>query len=172
MSTTHSTLLGTICHALSVVIFLDLEKAFELICPLAVKNLITHMGIRVASPLAIQETLINMEIRCRLWIDDYFRKRTAKVRLQGHLPQHMSLEIGMPQDGVLSPAHFNTLMSCILNKHLPEGCKITCYGDDLAIISAGRHCLRRTQSCLDLVSEKCCRTGLKISAAKYKALAL
>ena len=158
-STAHSisTLLSTICTSPAVVVFLDLEKAFEL-----------------ASPLAIQETLIHKGVKGRLlaWIADYFKNRSANVRFQGHLSQHMPLENGTPQGGVLSPALFNTLMSNILDIHLPEGCKIISYADDLAIIASGNHCLTRAQRCLNLVSEECCRTGLKISAAKSKAMAL
>ena len=159
MSTAHSiaTLLSTINTGASVAVFLDLEKAFEL-----------------ASPLAIQESLIQKGIRGKLlaWIGDYFTNRTARVKFQGHLSQHMPLENGTPQGGVLSPALFNTLMSCILNINLPVGCKIISYADDIAIISTGPYCLNKAQRCLDLVSEECCRTGLKISAAKSKAMAL
>lgn len=56
-------------------------------------------------------------------------------------------------------------MSYILNIHLPGGCKIISYADDLAIISTGRHCLGETERCLDLVS-KCGRTELKITEDK------
>lgn len=97
-----------------MIVFLDLEKAFEL-----------------ASPLAIQETLIHKGVKGILlaWIADYFKNRSANVRFQGHLSQHMPLENGTPQGGVLSPALFNTLMSNILDIHLPEGCKIISYAD-------------------------------------------
>ena len=121
-----------------MVVFLDLEKAFEL-----------------ASPLAIQETLIRKGVKGRLlaWIADYFSDRSANVRFQGHFSQHMPLENGTPQGGVLSPALFNTLMSNILDIRLPEGCKIISYADDLAIIASGNHCITRAQRCLNLVSE-------------------
>ncbi|XP_069991985.1 uncharacterized protein [Penaeus vannamei] len=95
-----SILLSSICTTPSVVVFLDLNKAFEL-----------------ASPLAIQETLIHMGVKDRI----------ANVRFQGHFSQQKPLENGTPQGGVLSPALFNTLMSNILNIHLPEGCKIISY---------------------------------------------
>ena len=151
MSTAHSiaTLLSTVSTTSAVVIFLDLEKAFEL-----------------ASPLAIQESLAQKGIRGKLlaWIGDYFRNRRARVKFQGHLSQHLPLENGTPQGGVLSPTLFNVLMSCILNLNLPRGCKIISYADDLAITSIGTQCLNNAQRCLDLMSEECCRTGLKISA--------
>lgn len=67
---------------------------------------------------------------------------------------------------------FSIALSCILNIQLPVGCKIISYADDLAIISTSRYCLRRAQRCLDLVSEECCTTGLKISATKSKVMAL
>ena len=159
MSTTHSiaNLLLTISTYSSVVIFLDLEKAFEL-----------------ASPLAIMESLITKGIRGKLlaWISDYFHNRTARVRFQGHLSPFQPLENGTPQGGVLSPALFNTLMIGILRIQLPGGCKIISYADDLAIICTGPQVMNKAQRSLDLVSAECCRVGLRISAQKSKAMAL
>ena len=159
MSTSHSiaTLLSTVSCVSSVVIFLDLEKAFEM-----------------ASPLAILESLSRKGVRGRLlaWIEAYFQNRVARVRFQGHHSRYLPLENGTPQGGVLSPALFNTLMSSLLELQLPVGSRIISYADDLAIISAGRGALTKAQHCLDLVTGECCRLGLKISAAKSKAMAL
>lgn len=70
-------LLSTISTVKSVVVFLDLEKAFEL-----------------GSPLAIQETLIHKGIRGKLltWIGDYFSIRTFEVIFQGHSTCHKKME--------------------------------------------------------------------------------
>ena len=159
MSTAHSisTLLATINASPSVVIFLDLEKAFEL-----------------ANPLAILEGLARRGIRGKLlsWIREYFRERSARIRFQGHLSGYLPLENGTPQGGVLSPALFNILMSGILELRLPTGCKVISYADDLAIAAIGRHALTHAQRSLDLVSEECNRVGLKISADKSKAMVL
>ncbi|XP_027218621.1 uncharacterized protein [Penaeus vannamei] len=138
MSTTHSItiLLSTIYTTTSVVVFLDLEIAFEL-----------------SSPLAIQESLIHKGIRGKLlaWVADYFKNRTANARYHGHLSQLLPLEDGTPLGGVLSATLFN-LMSSILNIHPSEGCRIIFYADNMANIF-GKRCLNRAQCCLDLVSE-------------------
>lgn len=68
-----ATLLSTTSIVPFVVVFLDLEKGYDL-----------------ASPLAIQETLNQKGIRGKLlpWIGTYFRSRAAKVRFQDYLPKH------------------------------------------------------------------------------------
>lgn len=69
----------------------------------------------LAIPLAIQEAIVYIGIRGRLLAlaGDCFMDRTAKVRFQGHLSQHMPLENGTPQGEILSPALLNILMSGI-----------------------------------------------------------
>lgn len=97
------------------------------------------------------------------WIGNYFRIKTAKFRVQDPLPQHMPLGNGVQKGGLLSPVLFNDLMSCILNVCLPEGHKIISFAVDHTVISTDRKILRKAQHCLDPVSEKCCRTGLKMN---------
>lgn len=66
-----------------------------------------------------------------------------------------------------------TLMLSTLAIPLLEGFKIIFYA--LAIITTGkrhRNIARRTQHCLDLMCEECCKSRLKISAAKAKAMTL
>ncbi|XP_069979412.1 uncharacterized protein [Penaeus vannamei] len=93
------------------------------------------------------------------WKADYFKNRSANVRFQGHLSQHMPLENGTPQGGVLSPALFiNFHVQHTRHSPAREGCKIISYADDLAIIASGNHSLTRAQRCLNLVSVECCRT--------------
>lgn len=83
MSTAHSigTLLSTTNTFTSVLVFLNLEKAFEL-----------------ASSLGIQQTMTQRGIQGKLlaWVGDYFRNRTARVRFQGQLSQFLQLENGTP----------------------------------------------------------------------------
>ena len=158
MSTAHSlaTLLSIVSKTSAVVVFLDLEKAFEL-----------------ASPHAILETLVRKGVKGKLlaWIEDYLKDRTARVRFQGHLSEFYNLENGTPQGGVLSPTLFNVLMVNILELPLPNGCKIISYADDLALIVTGKgNKFQRAQLCLNDIEDESCRIGLKISAAKSKAM--
>lgn len=113
------------------------------------------------------EILIQRGISSKVmaWISVYFRNRMARTRFKG-LSQLLQSENGMPQDGILSQALLNTLTSGIFIIHLQEEYKIISYEDDLAVITTGRHSLKRDQCCLDLVFEECRKTGVKISATK------
>lgn len=76
-----ATLLSIICTTPTVIVFLALVKAFE-----------------PASPIAIQEPSYIWESE----VDSYFKGRTVRF--------HMPLENGTPQDEILSPALFNSLV--------------------------------------------------------------
>ena len=80
-STAHSisTLLSTICTSPAVVVFLDLEKAFEL-----------------ASPLAIQETLIHKGVKGRLlaWIAILkIDQQMSDFKATSHSTCHLKMEL-------------------------------------------------------------------------------
>ncbi|XP_076043615.1 uncharacterized protein LOC143026730 [Oratosquilla oratoria] len=144
--TAHSiaTLLATVSSEPSIAIFLDLEKAFEL-----------------ASPLAIQDTIVCKGVRGRLltWIGDYLSRRSAF---------HGAREWYTTE----SPTLFNVLISNVLELPLPHGCKIISYTDDLALIIAGKQrCHDWAQRCFDAVAAECVRIGLKISPRKSKDMA-
>ncbi|XP_076047363.1 uncharacterized protein LOC143028890 [Oratosquilla oratoria] len=76
-----ATLLSHVERGHAMVVFFDLEKAFEL-----------------ASPDAILEGLAARGTRGRLlqWIADYLSNRRARVRLQGAVPNYHPLENGTP----------------------------------------------------------------------------
>ena len=155
--TTHSvaTLLSHVGNEKSVVVFLDLEKAFEL-----------------ASPYAILETLEKKGVRGRLlaWIENYLQDRSARVRFQGHLSEYQNLENGTPQGGVLSPTLFNILMSNLVEIPMKYGCTLISYADDLALVAKGTGRMRKAQYTLDKIDDECCKLGLKISAPKSKVM--
>lgn len=58
-------------------------------------------------------------------------------------------------------------MISILDLQLPEGCRISSYVA-LALIPSGKYSVRRTQLCLDLLSDKCCRIRLKMYSSQVK----
>ncbi|XP_076052657.1 uncharacterized protein LOC143032075 [Oratosquilla oratoria] len=151
-----TTLLSHVEQRHAMVVFFDLEKAFEL-----------------ASPAAILDSLAARGVQGKLlqWIADYLSNRTARVRLQGVESCYHPLENGTPQGGVLSPTLFNVLMSALIAIPLPTGCRLLSYADDVALVVAGRRTkARRTQMCLDRISSKCEELGLKISPPKTKAM--
>ncbi|XP_063854131.1 uncharacterized protein LOC135096523 [Scylla paramamosain] len=149
-------LLTQIDHRPAVIVFIDLEKAFEL-----------------ASPHAILDALVRKGVRGRLlaWLRDYLQRRRARVRFQGLRSTFKVLENGTPQGGILSPLLFNLLMEQLVALPFHAGTVLLSYADDLALVVTGRgNKLRRTQQALDLISRKCQDLGLKISAEKSRAM--
>ena len=149
-------LLAQANHQPTVIIFLDLEKAFEL-----------------ASPHAILTALVGKGVRGHLlaWLRDYLQHRRARVKFQGQRSSLRELENGTPQGGILSPLLFNLLMEQLVSLPFHDDTVLLSYADDLALVVSGRgNKLRRTQHALDLISRKCEELGLKISAEKSRAM--
>lgn len=137
------------------VVFLDIEKAFELANPQAILHILVKKGVTG---------------RMLAWTRDYLTDRHARVTFQGHSSIDHALQNGTPQGGVLSPFLFNLLMEEIVSLKLPQFCTILSYADDLVLIVKGAKSLNRTQICLDRITEKCKILGLKLSHAKSKAM--
>ena len=159
-STTDSiaSLLATVNNQPAVVVFLDLEKAFEL-----------------ASPSAIADALAARGVKGRLlrWTYDYLSDRTARVRFQGQNSSLQVFENGTPQGGVLSPTLFNVLMEALVRLPTHRNVTLFSYADDLALIATGKgNRVARTQAALDTVTAACKELGLKVSAEKSKAMAV
>ena len=153
-----ASLLSLINDRKAVVVFLDLEKAFEL-----------------ASPTAIAATLAARGVRGKLlaWARDYLEARSASVRFQGHVSTAHNFENGTPQGGVLSPTLFNVLMECLVALPLHRNVTLISYADDLALVSSGAgDILARAQTALDAVTHACADLGLKVSAEKSMAMAV
>ena len=153
-----ASLLATINNQKAIVVFLDLEKAFEL-----------------ASPTAITDALASRGVSGRLlrWTHDYLSERTARVRFQGRVSGPRNFENGTPQGGVLSPTLFNVLMECIVRTPLHGNVTLLSYADDLALVCTGRgDRVRRAQKALDSVTTACQDLGLRVSAEKSKAMAV
>ena len=151
MVTTH------ICYSTStrpVAVFIDLEKAFELAAKLPIVSALIRKGVK-GKMLA--------------WLADYLTDRSAQVRFQGKLSTPVTFENGTPQGSILSPMLFNLLMEQIVAIKLSATSKILSYADDLALLSQKTNS-RMLSFDLFAIEEKCNRLGLKVSAAKTKAM--
>lgn len=141
----------------TIIIFLDIEKAFELANPFAIADILARKGIK--------GNLLS-------WIYDYLTDRTARVKFQGQYSEHKHLENGTPQGGVLSPTLFNVLMEEIVSCQLPDQTQVISYADDLAIVVGKNGALRKAKTALQIVERKCRELGLKVSDSKTKAMFL
>ena len=146
----------------SAIVFLDLEKAFEL-----------------ANPTAILNNLANRKVKGKLlsWIKDFLTERKANLKYQGAISDTMPFENGTPQGSTISPTLFNYLIEEILELELPRNVKIQAYADDIVIYqkiirpkNARPLTIRPLQEALNSLTKCINNLGLKISIDKTKAL--
>ncbi|XP_064096330.1 uncharacterized protein LOC135208112 [Macrobrachium nipponense] len=139
--------MSTINERKAIVVFLDLEKAYEL-----------------ASAAAILEALADKAVKGNLlaWAKGYMQNRQARVTFQGASSDFLNLENGTPQGGILSPFLFNVLMEKLATTTLPNGVEIFIYADDVCLVSTDRH--RSHQN----MQSACKDLGLKITLQRQK----
>lgn len=143
-------------HRSTLVVFLDLEKAFE-----------------QASPDSILIALVEVQGCLLAWLRDYLHHPQARARFQGYKSSFTELENGTPQGGILSSFLFNFLMEHLVALMFREGTELLSYADDLILVVTGHsNMMNRVQQVLDLTTEKCEAFGLKISAQNSRALAI
>ena len=139
----------------SIVIYLDLEKAFELIDHTV---LVSALALR-----GVQGKILK-------YIKNYLENRSARVRFQGQYSEYHDLGNGVPQGGILSPTIFNMVIEEIHSIKV-EHTEILSYADDLAIIVTKKEgAIDIAQNVLDMVADKCFDLGLKINPNKTKAV--
>ena len=147
------------------IIFVDLEKAFELVDHRVVLASLCQLGVTG---------------RLLAYVRAYLKDRRASVSVQGLHSPYVHLKNGVPQGAVLSPLLFNAVMAALVKevktqlarKGLPKA-SVLCYADDIAIICAHRTKVKEEAAeVLSLVGAACRDLGLKISAKKTKALLL
>jgi len=139
----------------SIIVYLDLEKAFEL-----------------ANREAIISTLASRGISGNIlkWCNDYLLDRKARVRFQGHTSGFMQFENGTPQGGILSPFLFNILIAELLSVQTPPNSHLMAYADDIQLITTGSARLINAQHTLDIIAARCKELGLKINSGKTRAM--
>ncbi len=141
----------------TIVVFLDLTRAFES-CPRE----------------AIMEALVSKGLKGNLaaYASELLKDRVAAVKVQGEVSTYMPLKKGTPQGGVLSPLFFNQLMEHLVSLPYPEGSKVLSYADDLTHLTHGEKdsVLHTAQLSLDLLSQHADILGLSFSPVKCKAI--
>ena len=123
-------ILATVEQQKATVLFLDLEKAFEL-----------------TNPAAILETLVEKGAKGKLlhWIKNIVLRRRGRVKFQGVASDYKQLHNGMPQGGILSLFLFNVLMENIANLALPRDTNISVFADNITVAITGNNQLIDTQ---------------------------
>ena len=150
-------ILATINDRSAVVLFLDLEKAFEL-----------------ANPAAFLEALVDKGVKGHMlhWTKKHSLNRRARVKFQGVVSEYKDLQNGTPQGGILSPFLFNLLVERIAKMQLPGNAKLFIFADDITAVCTGRDKVMTAQEVLRRIELECRRLGLKINPAKTKAMAV
>ena len=142
----------------AVTIFLDIEKAFELVSK--------EVLLESASLLGIRGQLLT-------WLDDYLTNRTGAVHFQGKTSKVNHLSNGTPQGSSLSPVLFNMVINRLLQLDLGMNVKMTAYADDLAVHgrSIGEDFVyTQMTTALKKIETKAVQLGLKFSPEKCEAL--
>jgi len=149
------TLLSLLDGKDSIVVFLDLKKAFELANKDAILSSLAEKGLKG-------------KLLC--WLQDYLTDRSAKIRFQGHLSNSYNFENGTPQGGLLSPFLFNILVSNLMTIQFPANVHLLAYADDIQLVATGPNRHINAQSALDTIEAKSKELGLKVNPDKSKAL--
>ena len=101
-------ILATVKNKKATVLFLHLEKAFELTNPAAILDMLVEKGAK--------GKLLH-------WIKNNVLRRRGRAKFQGVVSDYKELHNGTLQGGILSPFLFNVLMENIAKLALPRNVK-------------------------------------------------
>ncbi|XP_050710063.1 uncharacterized protein LOC126994835 [Eriocheir sinensis] len=152
-----STLLSGVLGRQAVVVFLDLEKAFELASVPAVLSILAEKGVRG---------------RLLACIGQYLQDRRAAAHFQGCRSTTRAFENGTPQVGVLSPVLFNMLVEKLKAMPYSRYAQVLSYADDVAMVVSGPNHVASARFLLRRLSQTCASLGLVINRGKMKAMAI
>ena len=143
----------------SGVVFLDLEKAFDLV----------HHDI------LLKKLAIYLKKFSAIFLKSYLHNRTQCVLLHGSYSSKESVKYGVPQDSVLGPILFSLFINDfpLHVKNIPVDCDML--ADDTTLHTSGKDILQirsNMQDSLDQVSKRCDNNHMVISPIKTKSMTI
>ena len=142
-------------HVVSV--FFDLEKAYDTTWKHGILRDLYNMGLRGRMPI---------------FISNFLKNRTFKVRIGSTLSNTNKQEEGVPQGSILSTTLFNIKINN-LTKQFPKDINGALYVDDSTISyrSKNMHTIeRKLQNCINKINKWATENGFKFSKTKTKCL--
>ena len=135
-------------------VFLDIEKAYDMIWKKGLLYKISNIGIG--------GNMFN-------WINDFLKNRTMQVRLGAMFSEVQNVENGTPQGSVISPI----LFLLAINDIQPQNINSSLFADDTAIWKTGKNVkllAKQVQQSINYIEDWCNKWGFKVSVAKTKAV--
>ena len=143
-------------------VFLDLEKAFDLMWRSGVILKLTEYGIKG---------------RTLKWIRDFLTDRKIRVKIDDECADFQEQENGSPQGAVLSPMLFNvigdSLKQKLHNLLIKYGVDLSQFADDSAVWKSGKNVdeiIRIIQIILEAIEEWAIEWGFLISPGKTQVV--
>lgn len=136
----------------TIVVFFDLQKAYDTSWKRGILNSLFNYGLRGSLPTFIQ---------------NFLSDRCVKVKIGSALSEAKNIEQGVPQGSVLSCTLFAIAIDGVLDA-IPSGVKAALYVDDLTVYATGTAtCAKRKVALAIRNLEKWCQvTGFQFSASK------
>ncbi len=136
----------------TVAIFLDIQKAYDMVWRRGVLIKMKAMGICG---------------RTLKWVDSFMSNRVIQVKINGILSDKFITENGVPQGSVISPLLFNIAVSDI--PRCIQGINISQFADDIAIWKTSRSikfATKKVQTGLTDIVNWCNKWGFTLSVPK------
>ena len=140
---------------ITVVVFIDLEKAFDSVWHIGLVNKIQNLGIKG---------------RMLRWLKSYLSGRKFRVYWEGIYSSEQKISSGVPQGAILSPLLFNIMLNDI---PVIENVSSAEYADDISFYMQGENMVEivhTLQNQLTIFSEWASEWGLNINIPKCKAM--
>ena len=140
----------------TLAVFLDLEKAYDMLWPSGVIIKLEQLGIHG---------------RIVKWIQNFLLNRKIQVRLNGTFSTLKEIDNGTPQGSVISPTLFNIAVNDL--SKIVSGVSFSQYADDIAIWKSNRNLkfvTNKIQENLELIDDWCVKWGFKLSSSKTIAV--
>ena len=136
----------------TIVVFLDLEKAYDLLWRKGIIYKMYEAGLRG---------------KILKWVEAFFSRRTVQVRVDGILSNSKEVLQGIPQGSVISPLLFTFMLNDL--EFLNNKVNISFYADDICIWFSSRNlkfATNKIQLALEEIEQWCKRWGMYISSSK------